>query len=54
MADQEKMVKTEDANADKHTESLKKLFKNHKIDETTHKDFFEALMDWRKKIWVNI
>ncbi len=48
LQDQEKLQKSD--GAEKHTDQLKKLFKDHKIDEAAHSDFFEALVEWRKKI----
>jgi len=50
LQDQEKVVKAEEENADKHHKALKKLFKEHQIEEDKNKEFFEALLEWRKKI----
>ena len=35
---------------DKHADALKKVLKDHKINADEHKDFFDALLEWRKKI----
>ena len=50
LQDQEKQVKAEETESEKHAAALKKLFGNHKIDPDTNKDFFEGLLEWRKKI----
>jgi hypothetical protein len=50
LQEQEKVVKAEEKEVEKHEEELKKVFLKHKIDDKQHKDFFEALIDWRKKI----
>jgi len=36
-------------NAEKSAAALKKLFKAHKLNETEHKGFFDALIDWKKQ-----
>lgn len=35
---------------EKHCESLTKLLKDHKINADEHKEFVNALLDWKKKI----
>jgi hypothetical protein len=35
---------------DKHAEALKKVLKDHKINADDHKEFVDALLEWRKKI----
>ena len=35
---------------EKHCESLNKLLKDHKINPDEHKEFVDALLDWKKKI----
>ena len=39
---------------DKHADALKKVLKDHKINADEHKDFFDALLEWRKKIWASV
>ena len=50
LQEQEKQVKAEEKEVGKHEEALQKLFAKHKLDDKAHKDFFEALIEWRKNI----
>ena len=36
-------------NNEKSATALKKLFKSHKLSETDHKAFFDALLEWKKQ-----
>ena len=36
-------------NTEKSATALKKLFKSHKLSETDHKAFFDALLEWKKQ-----
>ena len=46
--DQEKQAKAEVGSIEKHEKALEKVFFDHKIDGDKHKDFFQALLEWRK------
>ena len=51
LQEQEKQVKAEESQISKHEEALKSIFDKHHISPTTNKEFFDALVEWRKNIW---
>ena len=50
MQTQAKQGEATPAEAEKSTANLKKLFKTHKLDETANKEFFDALLEWKKQL----
>lgn len=50
MQTQSKQAESAEENSEKSATALKKLFKDHKISEAENKDFFQALIDWKKSL----
>ena len=50
MQTQTKQAESAEENTEKSASSLKKLFKDHKLSEADNKEFFQALLDWKKSL----
>ena len=46
---QAKKAEAGEMNTEKSATALKKVFKAHKLSETDHKAFFDALLEWKKQ-----
>lgn len=50
MQAQQKIAEKTKEEVETYETNLKKLFKKHKIDEATHKEFFDSLIEWKKNM----